>query len=77
MLEKYQTVVLVGETGCGKSTQVPQYLYEGGWAADGRVIAVTQPRRVAAATVCCLGLPRSAANIPASSYVSKRWNRGR
>lgn len=24
LLEKYQTLVLVGETGCGKSTQVPQ-----------------------------------------------------
>ncbi|KAG5306673.1 DHX35 helicase, partial [Acromyrmex insinuator] len=26
LLEKYQTLVLVGETGCGKSTQVPQAL---------------------------------------------------
>eukprot|EP00117_Sycon_ciliatum_P038968 scpid50983/ scgid28870/ Probable ATP-dependent RNA helicase DHX35; DEAH box protein 35 len=51
MLEKYQTLILVGETGCGKSTQIPQYLYESGWAADGRVIGVTQPRRVAATTV--------------------------
>jgi len=25
-LEKYQTLVLVGDTGCGKSTQVPQVL---------------------------------------------------
>lgn len=24
LLEKYQTLVLVGETGCGKSTQIPQ-----------------------------------------------------
>jgi HrpA-like RNA helicase len=24
LLEKFQTLVLVGETGCGKSTQVPQ-----------------------------------------------------
>jgi ATP-dependent RNA helicase DDX35 len=24
LLEKYQTLVLVGETGCGKSTQMPQ-----------------------------------------------------
>ncbi|KAL9190234.1 hypothetical protein ACHAXT_007445 [Thalassiosira profunda] len=33
-LEKYGVVVLVGETGCGKSTQLPQYLYENGWADD-------------------------------------------
>ncbi|KAF7284621.1 hypothetical protein GWI33_021813 [Rhynchophorus ferrugineus] len=26
LLEKYQTVVLVGETGCGKSTQIPQVI---------------------------------------------------
>ena len=51
LVEQYQTVVIVGETGCGKSTQLCQYLFEAGWAASGRVIAVTQPRRVAAVTV--------------------------
>ncbi|ELT92990.1 hypothetical protein CAPTEDRAFT_98868 [Capitella teleta] len=51
LLEKYRTVVIIGETGCGKSTQIPQYLYEAGWAANGKVIGVTQPRRVAAITV--------------------------
>jgi len=42
---------MVGQTGCGKTTQLPQYLFEAGWAADGRVIACTQPRRVAATSV--------------------------
>ncbi|XP_022084091.1 probable ATP-dependent RNA helicase DHX35 [Acanthaster planci] len=51
LLEKYKTVVIVGETGCGKSTQIPQYLVEAGWAAEGRTVGVTQPRRVAAVTV--------------------------
>lgn len=51
LVENYQTVVIVGETGCGKSTQVPQYLAEAGWTAEGRVVGVTQPRRVAAVTV--------------------------
>lgn len=29
-----------------------QYLLEAGWAAEGKVIGVTQPRRVAATSVC-------------------------
>ncbi|UYV76091.1 DHX35 [Cordylochernes scorpioides] len=51
ILENYQTLVLVGETGCGKSTQVPQYLMEAGWTREGKMVAVTQPRRIAATTV--------------------------
>ncbi|KAL7859617.1 hypothetical protein SRHO_G00147640 [Serrasalmus rhombeus] len=51
LVESFQTVVIVGETGCGKSTQIPQYLLEAGWAAEGKVIGVTQPRRVAATSV--------------------------
>ncbi|CAJ0967404.1 unnamed protein product [Ranitomeya imitator] len=51
LVENYQTVVIIGETGCGKSTQIPQYLTEAGWTAEGRVVGVTQPRRVAAISV--------------------------
>uniref|UniRef100_A0A8C7HI65 Probable ATP-dependent RNA helicase DHX35 n=1 Tax=Oncorhynchus kisutch TaxID=8019 RepID=A0A8C7HI65_ONCKI len=51
LVESYQTVIIVGETGCGKTTQIPQYLLEAGWAAEGKVIGVTQPRRVAAISV--------------------------
>ena len=43
-------VVITGETGCGKTTQFPQYLYKAGFAEQG-AIAVTQPRRVAAISV--------------------------
>ena len=50
-LEKYNTVVISAETGSGKSTQIPQFLVEAGWAAQGRCIACTQPRRMAAMTV--------------------------
>ncbi|CAB1316859.1 unnamed protein product [Coregonus sp. 'balchen'] len=39
-----------GETGSGKPTQIPQYLYEAGIARQG-IIAVTQPRRVAAVSL--------------------------
>ncbi|XP_059483875.1 probable ATP-dependent RNA helicase DHX35 [Neocloeon triangulifer] len=51
LLEKHQTLILVGETGCGKSTQVPQYLFEAGWCDDGKLVGITEPRRVAATTL--------------------------
>ncbi|KAH8411897.1 hypothetical protein KR222_001356 [Zaprionus bogoriensis] len=49
-LENHQVVILVGETGSGKSTQVPQYLYELGWHAKG-MIGITEPRRVSTVTL--------------------------
>ena len=46
LLQKHQVIVLQGETGSGKTTQVPQYL-----ALQGFKVACTQPRRVAAICV--------------------------
>ncbi|CAF1596770.1 unnamed protein product, partial [Adineta ricciae] len=45
-----QILVVIGETGSGKTTQITQYLAEAGYTSRGR-IACTQPRRVAAMSV--------------------------
>ncbi|VDN24198.1 unnamed protein product [Gongylonema pulchrum] len=34
--------------GSGKTTQLPQFLYEAGFARDGKLIGITEPRRIAA-----------------------------
>ncbi|KAF3331470.1 putative pre-mRNA-splicing factor ATP-dependent RNA helicase DHX16 isoform X1 [Carex littledalei] len=46
----HQVIIIVGETGSGKTTQIPQYLHEAGFTKQG-MVACTQPRRVAAMSV--------------------------
>ncbi|KAL6851253.1 DEAH-box ATP-dependent RNA helicase prp22 [Amphichorda felina] len=49
-VQENQILIVVGETGSGKTTQLTQYLAEAGFADDG-IIGCTQPRRVAAKSV--------------------------
>lgn len=35
-IKKHQVLIIEGETGSGKTTQIPQYLHEAGFTADGK-----------------------------------------
>mmetsp|Transcript_30645 Transcript_30645/g.46410 ORF Transcript_30645/g.46410 Transcript_30645/m.46410 type:complete len:712 (-) Transcript_30645:300-2435(-) len=51
-VDQNQIVVVEGETGSGKTTQIPQFLVEAGYANQGQsLVACTQPRRVAATSI--------------------------
>ena len=50
-IRRSPAVVVCGDTGSGKTTQLPKMLLELGCGAKGRRIACTQPRRLAAVTV--------------------------
>jgi pre-mRNA-splicing factor ATP-dependent RNA helicase DHX38/PRP16 len=50
IIRESKVVIIVGETGSGKTTQLTQYLYEDGYWKNG-IIGCTQPRRVAAVSV--------------------------
>lgn len=47
-LGKNRVLIVCGDTGSGKTTQLPQMLLENGYGVKGRRIACTQPRRLAA-----------------------------
>jgi pre-mRNA-splicing factor ATP-dependent RNA helicase DHX16 len=50
-VQEHQVLIIVGETGSGKTTQIPQYLHEAGFTKNGMKVGCTQPRRVAAMSI--------------------------
>ncbi|KAL6908720.1 pre-mRNA splicing factor ATP-dependent RNA helicase prp16 [Trichoderma evansii] len=50
VIRENQVIIVIGETGSGKTTQLTQFLYEDGYGKTG-MIGCTQPRRVAAMSV--------------------------
>ncbi len=50
VIRENNIVIIIGETGSGKTTQLTQYLHEEGYTKNG-MVACTQPRRVAAMSV--------------------------
>ncbi|CAG8843502.1 42344_t:CDS:2, partial [Gigaspora margarita] len=45
-INEYQTLVIVGETGSGKTTQFPHYLFEAGYTKGGKIAAMSVAARV-------------------------------
>lgn len=51
MVQEHQIVLVSGETGCGKSTQVPQFLLDSESHGPTSRIIITQPRRISAVSL--------------------------
>ena len=48
--ENIKIIIIIGETGCGKTTQVPKIIYEN-CNMENKMICITQPRRIAAISI--------------------------
>ncbi|NVJ61138.1 MAG: ATP-dependent RNA helicase HrpA [Gammaproteobacteria bacterium] len=72
LIEKHQVLILAGETGSGKTTQLPKICIEAGLANRGQ-IAHTQPRRVAATSVAARIAEELNVNLGTEVGVSVRF----
>ncbi len=81
-LEDKDAVVVIGAAGSGKSTQLPRYLVEGGWAAPPRCVVSAQPRRATASDVATrvaddLGCDRVGDAVGLAAAGDERWDASR
>ncbi len=66
-LEQYQVLILAGDTGCGKSTGVPQILRSGGWTGN-----LVQERVEGPTRAICISMPHRINAISAAKYVASQ-----
>ena len=64
--------VLVGETGSGKTTQIPQWVAEENSprGRNGKLVACTQPRRVAAMSVAQVSVLAASITVTVSDHLA-------
>lgn len=77
-IDKHQVLIVVGETGSGKTTQLPQYLHEAGYSKgiNGNVLQIgcTQPRKVAATSVAARVADEMGVNLGAEVGYNVRFD---
>ncbi|MCL2705225.1 MAG: ATP-dependent RNA helicase [Spirochaetaceae bacterium] len=72
-INKNQVIVVESPTGSGKTTQLPLILHEAGYSKLG-IIGVTQPRRIAAISVCDYIAKQLGTNVPGIVGYKMRFN---
>ena len=84
LLARHQCICLVGETGSGKTTQIPQWCVDFSKKMGKKSVACTQPRRVAAMSVAQrvaeemdVSLGQEVSDVRVSEAVSRSPSAGR